>query len=95
MIYGAMRDKAIDEVADILFPLADELILTAANSARALRPEALAEMAGRGRTAPEIASAIDLVKGDVADDVVVITGSLYVVGEARAHFMRAPRQPWG
>src|SRR5581483_9537416 len=31
MVYGAMRDKAIEEVSSQLFPLADRLILTAAN----------------------------------------------------------------
>ena len=43
LIYGAMRDKAIEEIAGILFPLADELIFTAPASDRALRPEALLE----------------------------------------------------
>jgi len=38
MIFGAMRDKAVAEIAVILFPLADELILTAADSPRSLPP---------------------------------------------------------
>ncbi len=38
LIYGAMRDKAVDEIAGILFPLASELVLTAPDNARALRP---------------------------------------------------------
>jgi hypothetical protein len=37
MIFGAMRDKAIEEIGGILFPLADELIFTAANYSRSLR----------------------------------------------------------
>jgi dihydrofolate synthase / folylpolyglutamate synthase len=85
LIYGAMRDKAVDEIAGILFPLASELVLTAPDNARALRPEALRELAGRGRIAPDIASALDLVREEVSeDDAVVITGSLFLVGEARA-----------
>ena len=93
LVYGAMRDKAIEEIAGILFPLAEELIFTAPASDRALRPEALLDLAGRGHTAPDIAAALDLVRHraaeeDLSDDVVVITGSLFLVGEARALFTR-------
>ncbi len=62
MIYGAMRDKAIEEVAEILFPIAGELIFTALESARAIRPEALAELAGRGRCA-DLDGALEIVSG--------------------------------
>jgi dihydrofolate synthase / folylpolyglutamate synthase len=85
LIYGAMRDKAVDEIAGILFPLASELVLTAPDNARALRPEALRELAGRGRAAPNIAAALQEVRKEVSeDDAVIITGSLFLVGEARA-----------
>ncbi|HEV1284110.1 MAG TPA: folylpolyglutamate synthase/dihydrofolate synthase family protein [Bryobacteraceae bacterium] len=85
MIYGAMRDKAVDEIAGILFPLANELVFTAPDNARALRPEALRELAGRGQIAPGIASALQDVRKHLSeDDAVVITGSLFLVGEARA-----------
>jgi len=95
MIYGAMRDKAVEEIAGILCPLADELIFTAADSSRALRPEALAELAERGETAPAIAEALALMRaGASVDDVVVITGSLFLVGEARGHLVQAERQKW-
>jgi dihydrofolate synthase/folylpolyglutamate synthase len=80
-----MRDKAVDEIAGILFPLASELILTAPNNARALRPEALREIAGRGYVALSISAALEHVRATVSeDDVVIITGSLFLVGEARA-----------
>jgi len=85
MIYGAMRDKAVDEIAGTLFPLASELVLTAPDNARALRPEALSELAGRGRIAPDIASAVKLVREEISEhDALIITGSLFLVGEARA-----------
>jgi len=85
IIYGAMRDKSIEEIAGILFPLADELIFTAPESSRALRPAALVELAGRGRTAANMRAALDLVQKEArAEDVIVITGSLFLVGEARA-----------
>jgi len=84
LIYGAMRDKAVEEMADILFPLAAELIFTAPDNPRAVRPEALVEIAGRGRTAAGIAEALAYARGHAsAEDVVVVSGSLFLVGEAR------------
>ncbi len=85
IVYAAMRDKSIEEIAGILFPLADELIFTAFDSPRVLRPEALVELAGRGRVTQNIAEALELVQKEAsADDVVIVTGSLFLVGEARA-----------
>ncbi len=89
LIYGAMRDKAIEEVAGVLFPLADELVLTAPDSSRALRPEALAEFAGRGHIEPNIQAALKYARErSEADDVILITGSLFLVGEARGLFVK-------
>ena len=45
LIFGAMRDKAIDEIAGVLFPRAAEVILTAARQAQAVAPDALREVA--------------------------------------------------
>jgi len=87
LIYGAMRDKAVEEIAGILFPLADELIFTAPNYSRALRPEALQEIAGSGRIASSIEEALRLAEAG-PDDVIVITGSLFLIGEARAILAR-------
>jgi dihydrofolate synthase/folylpolyglutamate synthase len=87
LIYGAMRDKAVDEIAGILFPLADDLIFTAPVNTRALRPESLVEIAGRGESASTVADALAKARERAtADDVIVITGSLFLVGEARAQF---------
>lgn len=86
LIYGTMRDKAIDEVVSTLFPLAHEIIATAPQSARALRAEALRDLwSGENLTVTlSLAEAIGLVKGRAsADDAVFITGSLFLVGEAR------------
>jgi dihydrofolate synthase/folylpolyglutamate synthase len=89
LIYGAMRDKAVDEITGILFPLAQELILTAPDNPRAVRPESLAEMAGRGHAAANIVQALELARSRASsEDVVVITGSLFLIGEARALFVQ-------
>ncbi|HEY1756298.1 MAG TPA: folylpolyglutamate synthase/dihydrofolate synthase family protein [Bryobacteraceae bacterium] len=95
MIFGAMRDKAIEEVAEILFPMAGELILTAPDSTRAIRPEALVELAGRGRCAENLEAALEIVRAEAdSDDVVVITGSLFLIGEARRAYSRCRGQLW-
>jgi dihydrofolate synthase/folylpolyglutamate synthase len=85
MIFGAMADKQINEIGAVLFPLADELILTAAHTTRSAPPEMLRETAGRGWIAPELTDALGIIKTRAtAEDVILITGSLFLVGEARA-----------
>ena len=86
MIYGTMRDKSVAEIGGILFPLAQELIVTAPHQARALAPEAVLELADHpeARTAASIADALALVRGAAPEDAVFITGSLFLVAEARS-----------
>lgn len=86
MIYAAMRDKAVEETSAILFPLAGEVIATAPAQARAVRPEVIRELADhpRIRIAPRLADALAMASGAAPEDAVFITGSLFVVGEARA-----------
>ena len=46
LIYGALRDKAVDEVAGLLFPLAAEVIITEPRTPRSISASQLAEIAG-------------------------------------------------
>ena len=84
LIYGTMRDKSVDEIGDLLSSVASEIILTAADSPRALRPEALAPLFDhpRVRTAPRLAGALALAGEASPQDAIFITGSLQLVGEA-------------
>ena len=82
MVYGALRDKAVSEMASVLFPLADRLILTAPANARAMPPEDIP--ASGAHITHSISEAIALLREASPDDVVFITGSLYLAGEARA-----------
>jgi dihydrofolate synthase / folylpolyglutamate synthase len=87
LVYGAMRDKAVSEVAGILFPYARTVVLTAPAHPRAVRPEALAALVDHPdlRTAPVLSDALEIVRREAApQDAVFITGSLFLVGEARA-----------
>jgi dihydrofolate synthase/folylpolyglutamate synthase len=81
LIYGAMRDKSVEEIAAILFPLADEVLLVAPAQPRAVRPQALLAMSDHSsmRTESSLAEAIAATRGEVT----FLTGSLYLVGEAR------------
>lgn len=82
IIYGAMRDKAIDEVTDALLPLAAEVILTAPDQPRALNPESLAEAIQHPnvRIAPTTAAALRMAREKPM--TTFVTGSLFLVGEA-------------
>jgi dihydrofolate synthase/folylpolyglutamate synthase len=82
IVYGALRDKAVGEMASMLFPLAGRLILTAAANARAMPPEDIP--APGARITHSIAEAIALLDDAAPEDVIFITGSLYLAGEARA-----------
>ena len=86
-VFGAMRDKAISEMAEILFPLARAVIATQPSNPRSASPEEISE-AGR-RTGTEIAAvaevrvAMERARDRVRDqEVMVVTGSIYLVGEA-------------
>ena len=85
LIYGAMRDKAVEEITAILFPKADHVILTAPNQARAVRPESIRELADHPavQIAPTLRDALALTRSASGEAVVLITGSLFLVGEAK------------
>jgi dihydrofolate synthase/folylpolyglutamate synthase len=83
LIYGAMRDKAVVEMTGILFPAADIVIATAPAQERATRPETIRELSGSSTVliAPTVSEALRLAAGA---QVTFVTGSLFVVAEARA-----------
>ncbi len=85
LIYGAMRDKAIDEIGGILFPHAQQVIVTAPHQARALAPESIRQVVEHPdlRTAANLRDALAMVRDATAEDVIFITGSLFLVAEAR------------
>jgi dihydrofolate synthase/folylpolyglutamate synthase len=80
LIYGAMRDKAVEEVAGTLFPRFAKVIATAPQQPRALAPETFLELVDHPNitTAPNVATALQQVAGTT-----FITGSLFLVAEAR------------
>jgi dihydrofolate synthase / folylpolyglutamate synthase len=96
LVYGAMRDKAVDEIAGLLFPAADFVIFTKPRQPRAISAPLLAEMTSH--LAPQSAVIADPGKAleqaiEMAspDDAVFATGSLYLVGDLRSYW-RSPAE---
>jgi dihydrofolate synthase / folylpolyglutamate synthase len=88
LLFGAMRDKAVDEVTGLLFPLAYEVIFTEAKTPRAISAGQLQEIAGhhalRSVAIPDAEKALEMVMSKARpEDAVFITGSLYLVGQLR------------
>jgi dihydrofolate synthase/folylpolyglutamate synthase len=86
-VFGAMRDKAISEMTEILFPLADRVIATRAENPRSASPEEIQLAGGRSGTeieaVAEVAAALERARDSAGPKtVVVVTGSIYLVGEA-------------
>jgi dihydrofolate synthase/folylpolyglutamate synthase len=87
LVFGAMRDKALQEMADILFPIAEQVVLTQVNNPRSATSGELRQAASHTGGALEeestvsaaLAKARELSK---ADGVIVVTGSIFLVGEA-------------
>jgi dihydrofolate synthase/folylpolyglutamate synthase len=85
-VFGAMRDKAISEMAEILFPLAERVIATRPENPRAASAEEIRQ--ATARTGAEIEALEDVERAveraralAKPGTVVVITGSIYLVGE--------------
>jgi dihydrofolate synthase / folylpolyglutamate synthase len=86
-VFGAMQDKAIREIAEILFPLAEYVIATPADNPRSASPADIREAAKRVSVeiedAPNVAAALERARILAGPQgTIVVTGSIYIVGEA-------------
>jgi len=91
VVYGALRDKAVDEIAGVLFPHAAEVVFTEPRTSRAISASQLSEIAGhhasRSTVIPDAEQALDYVLSKAApQDAVFVTGSLYLVGQLRQYW---------
>ena len=91
LVFGAMKDKALREMAEILFPRATNLVLTKPDNPRAASADSLLELArDLGVTTniyvvPNVSEALVKARAVAGTGgVVCVTGSLYLVGEATA-----------
>ncbi len=86
-VFGAMRDKAIREIAEVLFPLAERVIATHVDNPRAASADEIRQAAVRVSVeiddAPDVPSALAKARSAAGiRGLVVVTGSIYIVGEA-------------
>jgi len=94
MVFGVMRDKAVQEITEILFPIAARVIVTHANNPRSASPDEIRQAAARVAAgidieeAENVAAALARARAVAGPTIagsrglVVVTGSIYIVGEA-------------
>jgi dihydrofolate synthase/folylpolyglutamate synthase len=87
LIFAAMADKPVAQMGERLFPLADEIVLTAPAFERALDPRRIPAPEG-ARVAPTVREALAMIGKAAPEDTVFITGSLFLVGEARPMLLK-------
>ena len=88
LIFAIMRDKKIKDLADILFPLSDSVILTKFPYYRAAQPEEIKrktqKYADKIKIEPDINKAMFMANEKAAPNgTVVVAGSLFLVGEVK------------
>ena len=96
LIFSCLRDKPVTEMAQILFPLFDRVILAPIHAARAATMEDLLAAAGTTGTSAVVADsarqALELAAEGArgsAGELIVVSGSVYLVGEARSILLSA------
>lgn len=95
LIIGILGDKDFRGIVSELLPLADRVIVTKPDYSRAMDVALLAKevrsLHGAVDSAESVVQAIEKAKAAAGgDDLIVITGSLYVVGDARAAVIQGP-----
>ena len=88
LVFGCMKDKAYEEMAQILFPLFDWVMATPVESPRSASADDLVQAAAktgvRATAARDGQEALDTAWSEAPrDGLVVVAGSVYLVGEVR------------
>jgi len=100
VIFGCNNDKDVKGMLHKLQYGADKVVFTRSNSAKAMSPEDLTdmytEMCGKMcQTASSLGEALQLAKSAVSkEDLICITGSFYLIGEAKIRFQADQSIPW-
>jgi dihydrofolate synthase/folylpolyglutamate synthase len=87
LLFAAMEDKDWRHMLSLLLPAVDEVVLTKVRMDRSAEPEQMAGYVTAGlpcRVVPDACSALTLLFREAAmDDIVLVAGSLYLLGEIR------------
>jgi dihydrofolate synthase/folylpolyglutamate synthase len=88
LVFGASEDKDLKGIVEQLEPMADKIILTRADNPRSADPEKTLKpyFKKSGLTVTNsVEQALEFLNREIKEEeVAIITGSLFVVGEARA-----------
>ncbi|MFN7944855.1 MAG: folylpolyglutamate synthase/dihydrofolate synthase family protein [Blastocatellia bacterium] len=93
MIFGLMSDKALTEIAEILFPAAHTIIATRISNPRATDPRLIAQVIADGGwqavTTESAAEALSIARQITpTDGLICVCGSLYLIGEMKRELNR-------
>ncbi len=86
MVFGVMKDKDIEAMTKILFPVVDRLILTRVSNSRSADPNEVMKFVSseqKAVIADSVTEAIAVAREISDDGLIVVTGSLYLVGEVK------------
>lgn len=96
LLFGALRDKSVDEIAGVLFPHVAEVIFTQPRTTRAISVAQLAEITAHHAMhftiIPDPEPALEYALDRAAPhNAIFVAGSLYLVGQLRHYWKnRAP-----
>ena len=100
LIYGSSQDKPVAQIAELLFPHADRIVLTASRVTRSISPDDLLKVVEHHHNdltvKPTVEAALEWVERH-ADrrDLIVVSGSIFLVGEAKAALEQLAAEPVG
>ncbi len=92
VVFGALADKAWPEMLRAVSAIAAPRVYVAPGGRAPAEPEVLAEQAP-GRAAASVVEALAAARRVAGDRPVVVCGSLYLVGEARARLLGLASDP--
>lgn len=93
LVFGAMADKDYASMLCLLAPLSDHRVYVAPEGRKAADPDVLARLAS-GTSAPTVSLALRQARDRVGSEgLVIVTGSIYLVGAARAELLGLRRDP--
>jgi dihydrofolate synthase/folylpolyglutamate synthase len=87
LLFAAMEDKDWRAMLSLLLPLVDEVMVTRVRMERSAEPERIARWAARSlphRIAEEAGAGLKVLFQEAGpDDIILVAGSLYLLGEVR------------
>jgi dihydrofolate synthase/folylpolyglutamate synthase len=95
LVFSAVAGKEINAILEILAPLAEKIFLCPVDTPRAVSPDALAACLPANAPPHEIHGSFDdaFAAAETANAPILVAGSLFLVGEARARLTGGDFQP--